>query len=407
MKKTTQSEAFNLNSGNNAFTYSGAGISDIVQQRRSRLAESKKTENTPMKPVGDLDIKDIRGWTLKEPVSKNTYTVIKIQTGSGLVGYGECSQLSPAEFAEAKRIIIGTPVTSFEVVAPKLSHVTTARAAINIAMLDVTGKIAKAPIFQVLGGPTRFKARALAPLTGNTDQELINSMNRLKALGYLAFMVPIPTVVWRNQGQEYVLATRNRLDALRAAGGENTDFVLDGSNKLTPGDAQMICEAIENFHVLFFNEPCLPVSIGAIKKLSAENVTPIGLGKGITGENQILDLIRDDAVDIIRPSIGLNGISQIKRMAVIAETYYIAVGPDHNGGPIGTAACLHLAASIPNFFVQKIPCPEAEEDRLMRLALVAEPVETIKEGYAPLLTGPGLGITVNEKNFEKYMEASL
>ena len=94
-------------------------------------------------------------------------------------------------------------------------------------------------------------------------------------------------------------------------------------------------------------------------------------------------------------------------MAVVAETYYIAVGPEHTGGPIGTAACLHLAASIPNFFVQRIPCPEAEEDRQMRLDLVAEPVETIKEGYAPLLTGPGLGITVNEKIFEKYMEASL
>ena len=58
---------------------------------------------------------------------------------------------------------------------------------------------------------------------------------------------------------------------------------------------------------------------------------PNRIGKRITGENQILDLIRDDAVDIIRPSIGLNGISQIKRMAVVAETYYIAVGPEHTG----------------------------------------------------------------------------
>ncbi len=94
-------------------------------------------------------------------------------------------------------------------------------------------------------------------------------------------------------------------------------------------------------------------------------------------------------------------------MAVVAETYYIAVGPEHDGGPIGTAACLHLAASIPNFFIQKIPCPEAEADRLMRSELIMEPVETVKEGYAPLLTGPGLGITVNEKNLEKYMEVSL
>ena len=131
------------------------------------------------------------------------------------------------------------------------------------------------------------------------------------------------------------------------------------------------------------------------------------MGKKITEERQILDLIRDDAVDIIRPSIGLNGISQIKRMAVVAETYYIAVGPENNGGPIGTAACLHLAASIPNFFILNIPYSEAEEDRRMRSEIVMEPVETIKEGYVALLTNPGLGINVNEKNLDKYMEVSL
>lgn len=406
MKKSNTLISPEINDGDKVFIYSETEISEIVQQRRSRL-KTATTGTSQAKAVGDYDIKDVKGWTLREPVSKRAYTVIKIQTGSGLIGFGECAPLSPAEFEEAKRIIIGTPVTSFEVMAPKLMHVPTARAALNIAMLDVSGKIANAPIFQYLGGPTRAKARAFAPLTGNNDQELISSMHRLKTLGFLAFGVPVPDTLWRNQGQAFVLATRKRLDALRAAGGEGIDFVLNGDNSLTPGDAQMICEAIENFHVFFFDEPCIPVSIGAIKKLSDENVTPIGLGKKITEERQILDLIRDDAVDIIRPSIGLNGISQIKRMAVVAETYYIAVGPENNGGPIGTAACLHLAASIPNFFILNIPYSEAEEDRRMRSEIVMEPVETVKEGYVALLTNPGLGINVNEKNLDKYMEVSL
>ena len=94
-------------------------------------------------------------------------------------------------------------------------------------------------------------------------------------------------------------------------------------------------------------------------------------------------------------------------MAVIAETYYVAAGPTHDGGPIGTAAALHLAASIPNFFIQQIPYPEAEEDRRMRAELTMSPVEIVKEGYADLPTGPGLGITVNEKSLEKYKEVAL
>ncbi len=383
-------------------------LADVIQLRRERLhTATTLPENSPGKAEGDLAIKEVKGWTLREPVSKRAYTVIKIQTGSGLVGFGECAPLTMEEFATAKRIITGVPVNSFEVIAPKLSHVTTARAALNIAMLDVAGKVAKAPIFQFLGGPTRYKARALAQLKGNTDQELINSMNRLKAAGYLAFIVPVPAFVHRNQGQENVLATRKRLDSLRAAGGEGVDFVLDGGNKLTPGDAQMISEAIEKFHVLWFNEPCISVGLGALKKISAENVTPVGLGSSTTECSGIMDLLRDNAVDIIRPAIGLNGISQIRRMAVVAEVYYVAAGPTHDGGPIGTAAALHLAASIPNFFIQQIPYPEAEEDRRMRSELTLVPVEVVKDGYADLPVGPGLGITVNEKSLEKYKEVAL
>lgn len=382
-------------------------VEAIVQQRRMRLNNNTSREITQLKVEGDQTIKNITGWTLREPVSKRGYTVIKIQTGSGLTGFGECAPLSPAEYAEAKRLITGVPVTSFEVIAPALAHVPTARAALNIAMLDVSGKIAKAPIYQYLGGPTRFKARAIAHLYGDNDQALISSFNTLKTAGYRAFMVPIPTFVNRNQGQANVLATRQRLDALRSAGGEEMDFVLDGANKLTPGDAQMISNAIENFHVLWFNEPCPPVNLSSLMKISRENVTPIGLGSHTTDGSEILDFLRNDAVDIIRPAIGLNGISQIRRMAVMAETYYVAAGPAHDGGPIGTAAALHLAASIPNFFIQQIPYPEAEEDRRMRAELTMEPVEIVKDGYADLLTGPGLGITVNEKNLEKYKEVLL
>jgi galactonate dehydratase len=387
---------------------SASMMADVVKFRRERLVmASDMNESSPGQAEGDLAIKDVKGWTLREPVSKRAYTVIKIQTGSGLVGFGECAQLSQAEFNEAKKVITGISATSFEVVAPKLAMYPTARAALNIAMLDVVGKVAKAPVFQVLGGPTRYKARVVTPIKGDSDQALIESMKRAKAAGYKAFMVPMPATANPNQGQAYVLAVKKRLEALRAAGGEDMDFVLDGENRLTPGDAQMISAAIERFHPLWFNEPCPPINIGAFKKLAGENVTPIGVGRYITEGGDIQNLLREDAVDIIRPDIGMNGISQIRRMAAIAETYYIAVGPTHYGGPIGTAAALHLAAAIPNFFIQQIPFPEAEADRLMRTELTIAPVEVIKEGFAELLTGPGLGISVNEKSLEKYKEVSL
>jgi galactonate dehydratase len=90
----------------------------------------------------------------------------------------------------------------------------------------------------------------------------------------------------------------------------------------------------------------------------------------------------------------------------MAETYYVAVAPNHDGGPVATAAALHLAASLPNFFIQHVPWPPDERDRRMRSELVSQPVETVRDGFAALPAGPGLGIQVNEGALDKYKEAT-
>jgi galactonate dehydratase len=81
----------------------------------------------------------------------------------------------------------------------------------------------------------------------------------------------------------------------------------------------------------------------------------------------------------------------------------VAVAPYHDGGPIGTVAALHLAASLPNFFIQQIPLPAADADRKMRAELAGS-VEAVKDGFAALPTAPGLGITVDEATLEKHKE---
>jgi galactonate dehydratase len=321
-----------------------------------------------------------------------------------VTGYGECASATAAELAQASQAVKGQPATSYEVIARSLTALGGLRAAIDSALLDIVGKVAKAPVYQVLGGPTRFKARALAPLAGDSDAALIAAMQRAQAAGYRAFLVPVPPPPARNQGQAWVLATRKRLDALRGAGGPTLDFVLDGAGSLTPGDAASAATALEKFHLLWFDEPCPGLNLGAINKIAAENVTPIGIGRHIRTGGAFQDLLREDAIDVIRPDIALNGITEIRRMAAIAETYYVAAAPYHDGGPVATAAVLQLAASLPNFFIQQIPLPEAEGDRRMRAEIAGASVEIVKEGFAALPTGPGLGITVSEAALDKYKE---
>src|SRR5207245_8310071 len=184
--------------------------------------------------------------------------------------------------------------------------------------LDITGQYAKAPLYQTLGGPTRNKARAIAPLSGATDAELVASMKRARDAGHRAFLVPAPNPAAANQGQAYVRATRSRLETLRAEGGADVDFVLDGGGRLTPGDSASLAAALERFHLLWFDEPCRISNISTLHKIAAETVTPLGFGRRVHQGGAFQDLLRDQAIDILRPSLALNGLSPLRRMAASA-----------------------------------------------------------------------------------------
>ena len=352
-----------------------------------------------------MRIAEFDAFHLREPVSHRRYTVVRIRTASGVSGYGECAVLTAAEVAASKGVLLGREATAYEDVAGRLETTSCVQAGVNMAMLDAVGKHTKAPVYQLLGGPTRNKVRAMARLSGSDDASLTTSLLRGLNNGFRAFLVPIPAPAARNQGQAFVHSTLRRMEALRTAAGEDADFVLDGAGGLSPGDAASLTRALERFHLLWLDEPVESVSLGALRKLSAESVTPVGFGCRVRNQNEFLDLLREDAVDVIRPDISVHGVTRIRKAAALAETYYVAVAPFHEGGPIATAAALHLAASLPNFFIQQIPSPDAEEDRRIRAEIVGDGIERVRDGFAELPVRPGLGIEVNEKALEKHSAA--
>ncbi len=374
------------------------------EMRRKRLAAARAPLRAEARGVEELGIEDLRSYTVREPVSRRAFSVLSIETRNGLIGYGECPGISPGELVQAKEAIQGQPATAYEAIGQQLKLWPGIRAAVDVALLDIAGKLTHAPIYQILGGPTRHKVRAMTALEGSSDEVVLDCMKRALVAGFRAFEVPLPGVSARNHGRALVAAVRRRLDSLRSAGGEDVDFVLGGRGTLTPGDAASLSSALERFHLLWFDEPCTASNMAAVRKLSAESVTPIGFGRTIRHAGDFQDLLRSDAVDVIRPDVRLNGITQIHKMAAMAETYYVAVAPFDDGGPIATAAALHLAASIPNFFIQQFPLPEAQADRRMRAELTNPSVEVVQDGFASLPHGPGLGIDVSENALEKYKD---
>ena len=354
-----------------------------------------------------LSIANVRGWRLREPSSGRRYTVLRLETRGGLVGYGEGGPATAAEIAEAKAASVGRRPNETEFIRHRLAATPAMEAAVNCAFLDLLGKRTKIPVYQFLGGPTRFKARVLAHLQGQTDEALLAPIQQAVKQGFRAFTVPIPArdSLWRMQA--YVDAVRARLARVRSVAGADMDFVLDAAGALTPGDAALLATAIEKDHLMWFDEPAAVLTNDALARVAEESVMPIGLGRSVTDIATFQNLLRWGSVDLLRPSLGLNSISKIRRMAAIAETHYVAVAPYHDGGPIATAAGIHLAASLPNFFIQQIPFPVAEQDRAMRAELTSGNQETAKDGFAPLLNRPGFGIDVDERALDRYSEERL
>lgn len=356
----------------------------------------------PLDPQLELDALD--AFPVREPVCKRAYTCLRLRTRSGATGYGECSGISPAALSALRGAIRGKEASSFESIRRGLTVSSAALAGLEMAMLDLVGRFAKAPIYQVLGGPTRNQARALACIEGNTDDAIVSAVAQARAAGHKAFLIPVPATHAPNHSATLVNATRQRLDRVRSAAGEGCDFVLDAAGKLTPGDASTLSAAFERLHLLWFDEPCPLSNLSAASRIAGENVTPVGFGRFVAEAGVFQDLLCDDAVDVVRPDLARHGITQSRRISAVAEPYYVAVAPFHDSGPIATAAALNLAACLPNFFIQQIPYPAAEADRRMRARLAGDATETVKDGFLQLPRGPGLGITVNEAAFGEYRE---
>jgi galactonate dehydratase len=334
--------------------------------------------------TGPDPVAEIHAFQMGAPGSGNAYVILQVRTQSGLVGYGECNSLSASDLKATSQAVVGHAPSAYQAlnaVAPAA-----VRGGLNIALLDIVGQATKAPIYRVLGGPTRNKARAITRLSGASDEALQNELEMQLKAGFRAFLIPIPLPTARNQGSEFVRVAATRLKAMRAAA-PTADFAFEGHAQLTPGDAATLAAEVEGMHPLWFDEPCPVSNVETIRKISEETVVPLGFGRTISDPGTFQDLLREGLVDLLRPDLLTHGITGVTRLSAMAETYYVDVAPWHEGGAIAHAAALHAAASMANFFIAQSPN-----------ASTGAPAP--QDGFFALPKGPGLGIEVEEKTFE-------
>ena len=268
-----------------------------VAARRARLAVWAAAAQSSSPDAGALTIGGFRSYSLREPASGRRSTVIRLETRAGLAGWGQAALADPRQIEHAKAVVIGQAASAYEPIRRRFSGSPELEAAVNMALLDLVGKHTKAPLYQVLGGPTRSRVRVAASLAATPE-----AVRGAFQAGYRAVVVPTPAPPFRNSGQAFVKDVRETIERLLQAA-PGCDIILDGSEALTPGDAASVAAAIERFHLLWFDEPCGATNLATLRKIAGETVTPIGLGRHIRNTGQFQDLLREDVVDVLRPSL--------------------------------------------------------------------------------------------------------
>lgn len=304
------------------------------------------------------------------------------------------------DFAEA-RALVGRRATAAEFVRNKFAATPVLEAALSNAMLDLSARVAGVPLYQYLGGPVRFKVRLMARLPESAQ------VRAAQDNGYRAFTLAVPPRESMSRLQAYVDGIRARLEDFKKLAGTDAEVVLDGAGALLPGDAAVVARAMEPAHPIWFDEPTSVHSQDALSRITDESTMPVGIGRGIHNIGDFQNLLRLGCVDVVRPSLALNSVHKIRRIAAIAETHYIAVAPYHDGGPLATIAGVHLGASLSNFYTQEVPIPASPRDRAMRGEILGGAVERPVDGFLALVNQPGLGVRVDESAMARYSEEVL
>jgi len=339
-------------------------------------------------------------------VTRQSWLFVKIETDEGIYGWGEGS-LEGQEKAVAAaindlspRIMDQDPTMIERHWQVMYRHgfwrggvvLNSALSAIDQALWDITGKLHNVPVYKLLGGPVRERVRAYTHVFGLEQAEKIVAAGYtgMKAGGMFSRGAMDPAEVTKNLVE--------RIRNLREAVGPNIDIMIDNHGRAWPSLAIKQIRAVQDYNIYFFEEPVPPDNLDALSEVRRNiSGTDLATGERLFSRWEYKQLIERQLVDIIQPDVcHCGGISELRRIASAAETYYIRVAPHNPNGPVATAASIQLSAAIPNFDILEyaIPAPEY-------LKIVKNPIEQ-KEGYFPITDVPGLGIDLDEEAMKEF-----
>ena len=215
----------------------------------------------------------------------------------------------------------------------------------------------------------------------------------------------VTAMKWDPFGKSYLEISNKDLNtaleciaAVRDAVGKDVDLLIEGHGRFNVPTSIKIAKELEQFKPMFFEEPTPPDNLEALKAVRDKSPVAISAGERLYTLKSYKDLFEMRAADYIQPDIShAGGIMELKKIAAVAEAYYIPFAPHNPSGPVANAATLNLAACCPNFSILEIMYSDVQ----WRKDVTDESLE-YKDGYITIPDKPGLGIEINEEECLKH-----
>jgi galactonate dehydratase len=344
--------------------------------------------------------------TFKYCVGWVNWVFVKVTDSDGAHGWGEASLHGPitpvlAAITEYQAHLVGQEATGPERHWHRLYNAwrwrggavyMTALSAIDTAMWDLEARRLGVPVYRLLGGPHRTKLPVYAShwLQGVlTPEAAYEKAQEAMRRGFRGFKwCPFDYELLRSDFHGSITRVRELMAAAREGAGPAAEIYIECSELLSPRTAPIMIDALLPFRPAWIEEPFPFENAKAIARLQAESPIPVAVGERLLSRYEFRELLESGGCRVVQPDIMHGGgFTELRRIAALADTYQVLVAPHNPGGPICTAASMHLAAAVPNFLVLE----QIEPDRELRDRASTNPI-ALKDGHFHLSDLPGLGL---------------
>jgi galactonate dehydratase len=337
---------------------------------------------------------------------------VRIETDGGLVGWGEAtcegrSETVRAAVHQLSELVVGQDALRIEdhwQVMTKGSFyrggpiLSSAVSGIDQALWDLAGKHWDAPVHQLLGGPVRDRIRVYGWVGGDEPAEVADHIAEQVEAGLTAVkmnasgrMSPVASIA-------EIDGVVRRVAAAREVLGEHRDVAVDFHGRFTLANARRVAPLLEPYRPFFLEEPVVPEGSHLIGEFVRSTTTPVSTGERLYSRQEFLPVLRA-GIAVAQPDLShAGGITETRKIASLAEVFDVQLAPHCPLGPLALASCLQVGFATPNFLIQEqsIGIHYNQGAEVLDYLADTTPLRFV-DGHIERLTGPGLGIEIDEQ----------